>query len=41
MLFVDGSFYDGEWKRDKSNGKGRLISANGNYYEGDWVDNLS
>ena len=34
--FIDakGNKYSGEWKDDKLNGKGRLFSINGDYYEG-------
>jgi len=28
MLYQDGSKYDGEWKKDKFNGKGLLTFAN-------------
>jgi len=30
--------YEGFWKNDKANGKGRLIHADRDVYEGDWVD---
>jgi len=26
----------GYWRNDKANGKGRLIHADGDVYEGDW-----
>ena len=29
---VNGSFYIGEWKRDKANGKGKLTGVNEDYY---------
>lgn len=39
MIFVDGSIYEGEFKDDLYNGKGRLIHADGDVYEGDWFNN--
>ena len=29
QVWVDGSMYEGYWKNDKANGKGRLIHADG------------
>jgi hypothetical protein len=37
-VWVDGSTYEGYWKRDKANGRGRLIHADGDVYLGNWVD---
>ena len=34
-----GSVYEGYFKDGKCDGKGLVIWANGNYYEGDWVEN--
>ena len=34
----DGAMYEGYWRNDKANGKGRLIHANGDVYEGDWAE---
>jgi hypothetical protein len=28
--------YEGDWKNDKSCGKGKLIHGDGDMYEGDW-----
>ena len=40
LIESNGSRYDGYWKEDKKNGKGRLFSAtDGKLYEGDWLDN--
>ena len=38
-IFIDskGNKYIGEWKDDKFHGKGRLISINGDFYEGDFL----
>ena len=40
--FIDskGNKYIGEWKNDKFNGKGRLFSTNGDYYEGYFIDGI-
>ena len=37
-IFLDsqGNKYIGQWENDKFNGKGRLLSLNGDYYEGDF-----
>ena len=37
-IFIDskGNKYIGHWENDKFNGKGRLLSINGDYYEGDF-----
>ena len=36
QIWFDGSRYDGYWVENKANGKGRLIHADGDVYEGDW-----
>ena len=33
---MDGSLYEGEWRNNNANGKGRLIHNDGDYYEGEW-----
>jgi len=38
QLWADGSKYEGNWKDDMANGKGRLIHVDGDVYEGDWKD---
>jgi hypothetical protein len=35
MFWPDGSKYEGHWRRDKANGKGRIIHANGDVYYGE------
>lgn len=30
--------YEGEWRNDKANGKGRLIHSDGDVFEGDWFN---
>ena len=32
----DGGKYEGEFKDDKVNGRGRFTDANGDIYEGEW-----
>ena len=41
-IFLDskGNKYIGEWKDDKFNGKGRLFSIDGDYYEGYFIDGI-
>jgi hypothetical protein len=34
QIWPDGSKYEGYWKADKANGRGRLIHADGDVYEG-------
>lgn len=36
MNWSDGSKFEGYFKFNKANGRGRLINANGEIYEGDW-----
>ena len=39
LFYVDGGFYDGEWKFNKMDGKGKLFYINGQLaYEGQWKD---
>ena len=33
---LDGGIYDGEWKDDLKNGKGKINFANGDHYDGEW-----
>ena len=41
MIWPDGSKYEGFWKLDRANGQGRLIHANGDVYQGEWVNDKS
>ena len=34
-MFTDGSLYEGFWRYDKVDMKGRMISKVGDFYEGD------
>jgi len=34
----DGSYYEGYWRNNCANGKGRLIHADNDVYEGNWVN---
>eukprot|EP00826_Nyctotherus_ovalis_P002902 TRINITY_DN10583_c0_g5_i1.p1 TRINITY_DN10583_c0_g5~~TRINITY_DN10583_c0_g5_i1.p1 ORF type:complete len:372 (+),score=40.79 TRINITY_DN10583_c0_g5_i1:143-1258(+) len=38
QCWPDGSKYEGYWKHDMANGKGRLIHSDGGVYEGNWVN---
>ena len=40
MRFVDGSKYVGEWKRGQMHGEGKMTYANGDIFEGVYVDGL-
>jgi hypothetical protein len=33
-VWIDGSRYEGYWKKDKANVRGKLIHADGDVYEG-------
>ncbi|MFN9909696.1 MAG: hypothetical protein ACK56F_26865 [bacterium] len=35
----EGGYYEGSWKNDQPNGKGRLIYEDGTQYEGYFKDN--
>ena len=37
-IFKNGDKYDGEWRNDKSNGKGKYWTAAGDFYDGYWQD---
>lgn len=34
----NGSIYEGYFIKGQSCGKGRMIYADGEYYEGEWID---
>eukprot|EP00954_Amorphochlora_amoebiformis_P025834 1375588-Amorphochlora_amoeboformis.AAC.1 len=36
----DGDRFVGKWVNDKVCGEGKLFYANGNLYEGEWVDDM-
>lgn len=36
--WVSGQLYEGSFKNDKMNGKGKMSYPDGNTYEGDWLD---
>jgi len=38
QAYIDGSFYEGYWRENKTNILGKLIHSDGDIYEGDWVD---
>ena len=35
---VDGDVYDGEWKNDKMNGRGKFTQVNCHVYDGEYKD---
>lgn len=35
-----GAVYEGYWKNNKRNGKGRMTNPDGKVYEGDFVENV-
>lgn len=37
QVWEDGAKYEGMWKEDMANGKGRLIHADGDVYFGEWL----
>ena len=41
LYYIDGSIYEGNFKKGMRCGKGRMIYANTNIYEGDWVNDLN
>ena len=38
QIWSDGSKYEGWWRDNKANGRGRLIHADGDVFEGEWKD---
>ena len=40
-IWPDGSIYEGWFKQEKANGKGRLIHADGYTYEGTWENDMA
>ena len=39
-IFSDGSIVEAHWKNGKVNGRGRQIHENGDYYIGDWKNDM-
>lgn len=37
---IQGDVYQGSFKEDSLNGQGKLLHANGDYYEGEWENGL-
>ena len=35
-MWLDGTYYDGEWENDMRHGKGEFVRFDGYYYEGGW-----
>jgi hypothetical protein len=40
FYWADGAQYEGYWKYDQLNGKGRLMYENGEIYEGNFENDL-
>lgn len=38
QAYIDGSYYEGYWRENKTNIQGKLIHPDGDRYEGEWVD---
>ena len=38
-IWANGAKYEGEWKNNKREGKGKMSSSEGKVYEGDFKDN--
>ena len=38
ITWPDGSKFEGMFRNNKANGRGRLLHANGEVYEGNWID---
>ena len=38
QVLPDGSFYEGYWKNDMMNVRGRMIRNNGEVYLGEWLN---
>jgi len=38
QVWPDGAKYEGEWRFNKANGKGKFWHADGDVYEGAWED---
>lgn len=36
MILTDGSIFEGHFADDKANGLGRVVHAEGDWYEGQW-----
>ena len=37
MQWTDGARYEGQWKDNHANGKGKFIHAVGDIYDGEWI----
>ena len=40
MTWPNKYIYEGDWKDDKYNGRGKMTWPNGKIYEGDWCNGL-
>lgn len=40
-VWPDGSSYEGFWKQDAMEGKGKMIHVDGDIYEGEWLQDMA
>ena len=38
QVWPDNAKYEGEWRENKANGRGKFWHADGDIYEGEWED---
>ena len=38
QVWPDNAKYEGEFKNDKANGKGKFTNAKGDIYDGEWAN---
>ncbi|EGR28665.1 hypothetical protein IMG5_170870 [Ichthyophthirius multifiliis] len=39
QIWQDGARYEGQWKENKANGKGKFLHVDGDIFEGEWENN--
>ena len=40
MTYLNGDYYEGQFKDNKREGVGKYVRSNGDYYEGEFKNNL-
>ena len=40
QVWPDNAKYEGEWRENKANGRGKFWHADGDIYEGEWEDDV-